>query len=56
MYSSDLLRAYDTAQAVAQGRGRELVTDVGLRERHFGEFQGFTWSEIEQRWPLESTR
>ncbi|CAG1016668.1 putative phosphoglycerate mutase [Burkholderiaceae bacterium] len=56
VYSSDLARAVETAQAVAQGSGREIVTDRGLRERHFGEFEGFTWREIEARWPAESER
>jgi 2,3-bisphosphoglycerate-dependent phosphoglycerate mutase len=56
IYSSDLLRAYETAQAVASGSGREIVTDTGLRERGFGEFEGLTFKEIEQRWPDQSER
>lgn len=56
VYASDLLRAYDTARAVAQVAGCEVVTDTGLRERHFGEFEGHTWREIETRWPVESER
>lgn len=56
IYASDLLRAYDTARAVAEATGHAIVTDIGLRERHFGEFQGFTWKEIEERWPQESER
>jgi probable phosphoglycerate mutase len=56
VYASDLARAYETARAVGEGSGREIVTDCGLRERHFGEFEGFTWREIEQRWPAESER
>jgi len=56
VYASDLMRAFETAQAVAQACGREVITEVGLRERHFGEFQGFTWKEIEERWPTESER
>lgn len=56
IYASDLLRAYDTARALADKLGREVVTDVGLRERHFGAFEGFTWKEIEDRWPVESER
>ena len=27
-----------------------------MSERHFGEFEGFTWKEIQQRWPQESER
>jgi probable phosphoglycerate mutase len=56
VYASDLLRAYDTACAVAQVAGCEVVTDTGLRERGFGEFEGHTWKEIEARWPVESER
>jgi probable phosphoglycerate mutase len=56
VYASDLLRAYETARAVADNAGCPIVTDVGLRERHFGEFEGFTWQEIEQRWPEGSER
>jgi len=56
IYASDLLRAYETAQAVAVESGRPVVTDTGLRERNFGEFEGFTWKEIQQRWPQESER
>jgi 2,3-bisphosphoglycerate-dependent phosphoglycerate mutase len=56
IYSSDLLRALETAQAVARGSGRSIVTDTGLRERGFGEFEGLTFKEIEQRWPDQSER
>jgi len=56
IYASDLLRAYETARAVADGTGCDIVTDKGLRERHFGEFEGHTWKEIEERWPAESER
>lgn len=51
VYSSDLLRALETAQAVARGCGVPIVTDVGLRERGFGEFEGLTYTEINARWP-----
>lgn len=35
--SSDLLRAYQTAQVIADTFGAELLQDVRLRERDFGE-------------------
>jgi len=54
IYASDLSRAFQTAQAVAQCSARPIVTDTGLRERHFGAFEGFTWREIEERWPQQS--
>ena len=56
VYASDLLRAFQTAQAVAAGCGRPIVTDVGLRERGFGVFEGFTFNEIAARWPEQSER
>jgi len=56
VYSSDLLRAWDTALSVADAVGRPVVTDEGLRERGFGEFQGRTYAEIEALWPEEALR
>lgn len=56
IYASDLLRAFDTAQAVAQGRGQSVITEAGLRERNFGDFQGQTFHEIEARWPDQAER
>lgn len=51
IYASDLERAFHTAQAIAQHHRLEVQGEAGLRERHFGEFQGLTWGEIQQRWP-----
>ena len=56
VYASDLLRAFETAQAVARGSGQAIVTDVGLRERGFGAFEGLSYAEISQRWPEQSER
>lgn len=56
VYSSDLARARQTAEAVAARGARTLVDDIGLRERAFGIFEGRTWSEIEAGWPAESER
>jgi probable phosphoglycerate mutase len=54
--TSDLVRARDTAQAVADRTGLPLAFDPGLRERHFGIFQGHTYAEVERRWPEQSAR
>lgn len=54
VYSSDLLRAFETAQAVA--RGKPITTDVGLRERGFGIFEGMSYAEIDAKWPDEAQR
>ena len=56
VYSSDLLRAWQTAQAVGRGCGRAVVADTGLRERGFGVFEGLTFAEIAVRWPEQSGR
>lgn len=54
--SSDLSRAYETAQAVAQARGLNVRTDTGLRERHFGAFQGRSFKEVEAELPDQAQR
>ncbi len=51
VYASDLSRAHATAQAIAQPLGQSVTTHVGLRERHFGQFQGRTFAEIEAELP-----
>lgn len=56
LYASDLSRAFETAQAVAQVLHQPVVPESGLRERHFGVWQGHTYAEIEQRWPALSER
>ncbi|HXZ09027.1 MAG TPA: histidine phosphatase family protein, partial [Paraburkholderia sp.] len=40
IYSSDLLRAQQTAQPVASSLGLPLQLREGLRERSYGSFQG----------------
>ena len=56
LYTSDLWRAYDTALALSRATGLHPVTDEGLRERGFGEFEGLTFAEIGRRWPDQSER
>lgn len=51
IYSSDLQRALDTAAALAQRVRLPVAKLSGLRERHFGLFQGLTAEEGEQRYP-----
>src|SRR5688572_15720897 len=48
IYASDLSRAHETALALSHTVGVAVQTEPGLRERHFGEFQGLTFNEIEQ--------
>jgi probable phosphoglycerate mutase len=56
VYSSDLSRARDTAQALASGRGLPLKLDEALRERRFGIFEGLSFAEIETRHPEDCRR
>lgn len=49
--SSPLKRAIDTA-AIASGElGVKAIVDDDLRETDFGEWDGYTLAEIQQRWP-----
>lgn len=56
VYSSDLVRARDTARALADAAGLGVRTHAGLRERGFGVFEGLTYAEIERRFPGEARR
>lgn len=53
LYSSDLGRAVQTAEAIAERTGHKIVTDARLRERHLGIFQGLNGEEINARYPEE---
>lgn len=51
VFSSDLLRARQTAQAIVASRGMEVQIDVGLRERCYGAFEGMRHAEIRECYP-----
>jgi broad specificity phosphatase PhoE len=51
IYSSDLARARETADAVARRLGLEVRIDGRLRERSFGAWEGKTGLEIEAEFP-----
>ncbi len=48
VYTSDLLRARQTAEAIAAPHGLALQVEPRLRERHYGRFEGRTYDEIER--------
>ncbi len=48
VYASDLLRARQTAEAIAAPHGLELRIEPRLRERHYGGYEGRTYEEIER--------
>ncbi|QAU35755.1 histidine phosphatase family protein [Janthinobacterium sp. 17J80-10] len=53
IFSSDLGRARQTAQAIAAGRALEVQIEPGLRERCYGAFEGLRHADIEERYPRE---
>lgn len=50
IYSSDSIRAVETAQIVADRFGLEVRQDPRLRELNFGEWEGLTRQEINERY------
>jgi probable phosphoglycerate mutase len=54
VYASDLLRAWQTANAIVQAIDAPLIANPGLRERGFGTFEGKTYAEIATEWPDQS--
>lgn len=54
IYSSDCLRAYNTACGIASHLGMpEIHTDKGLREVEAGKWEGRTFTELEEQYPEE---
>ena len=53
VYSSPLLRATQTARQVLSGLDLKIMTDDRLKEQNFGIFEGLTWQEIMDRYPVE---
>jgi len=51
LYSSDLSRAKQTAEAVSQVLRLPIVCEKSFRERHFGRCEGLTIDEIGNRYP-----
>ena len=54
IYSSDLRRAWRTAEAIAARTGAAHHVSADLREIAFGEWEGLRWNEIECRSPEEA--
>ena len=48
IYSSPLLRAYETAQIIAEGLQLPIITRDELQERDFGTLSGKTWDYVTQ--------
>ncbi|QEA12550.1 histidine phosphatase family protein [Comamonas flocculans] len=56
IYSSDLQRALQTAQALAQTTGAPLVTEPRLRERSFGRYEGLRFMQVQTEAPEHARR
>ena len=54
VYTSDLLRARESAASLAEHFSIPLFVRPSLREIDFGEWEGLSWQEVEQRFPTES--
>jgi broad specificity phosphatase PhoE len=53
LYSSDLGRAVQTANIIAEICGKNVICDSELREWNMGIFQGLTFSEMDEKFPQE---
>jgi broad specificity phosphatase PhoE/ribonuclease HI len=53
--ASPLRRTRETAAIVAAELGLEVALDPGLIEASFGDWDGYTFAEIQERWPAEIT-
>lgn len=56
IWSSDLGRTRDTAAALARRTGIAVRTDARLRERCYGELEGWTYGEIKDKFPEQFAR
>jgi broad specificity phosphatase PhoE len=54
IYSSDLRRAARTAIAIGERVGVAVQFRTGLREIHFGLWEGLSWEEIERKYSGEA--
>ena len=53
VYSSDLLRAVKTAEAIHKPKGLALNKDTGLREMNLGAWENKKWEELPSAFPEE---
>lgn len=51
IYSSDSLRAFQTAEIIDEVQEATIHPDKRLRERFYGDWQGLTWDEIRVLYP-----
>ncbi|MBA4492854.1 histidine phosphatase family protein [Paenactinomyces guangxiensis] len=51
IYSSDLLRARQTAESIAAKHGVQVQVTSAFRERYGGEWEGLTGAELKEKYP-----
>jgi len=51
VYASDLVRAWQTASAIAEKNGLEVFSEPRLRELKFGVLEGLTFDEAQTQYP-----
>ncbi len=56
IYSSDLARAMETAKPLAKKLNLEISLKSGLRELHFGDWQGYSFLDIKEKHPTTFKR
>jgi broad specificity phosphatase PhoE len=56
LYSSDLERAWRTAEAIGAATGLRAIADAGLREVDVGSWSGVTLEEAREQHPVEHAR
>jgi len=49
VFASDLTRALETARRAARRQNLEIQIRPGLREMHFGRWQGLSWKQLRKR-------
>ena len=56
IYSSDLVRARQTADPIASFLSLKILLEKDLRERHYGIFERLTYAEVKIRYPEDYAR
>jgi probable phosphoglycerate mutase len=56
LYSSDLARARQTADPIANLLSIEVLVEKNLRERHYGIFERLTYAEVRKKFPEDYAR
>ncbi len=51
IYSSDLSRAYQTAEIIHSTTNSRLISESRLRERNYGDWQQLSWAEVHAQNP-----